>query len=128
MSVLNKALLREVHIPKRETGARESTGIILSISSSPSTPSLFPVSLALLFSCHASRFDPPSNVAFEPDPSGEPVVRRTVTKAGPNHGRPISFCAKPKDTGCGFICMLPLCDCGRSAEVAYKKNGEAYYR
>lgn len=29
MSVLNKALIGEVHIPKRETGARESTGIIM---------------------------------------------------------------------------------------------------
>jgi hypothetical protein len=60
---------------------------------------------------------------------GLPAVRRTVTKEGPNQGRNILFCSKPRDdaSNCNFIHMLPVCKCGMSAAVKLKKNGEPYY-
>lgn len=60
---------------------------------------------------------------------GQSAVCRTVTNGKPeNFGRDCLFCPKGRDEGCGFIHMLPLCHCGRSAEVAWKKNGEPYFR
>jgi hypothetical protein len=65
-------------------------------------------------------------------------VERTVTKAGPNHGRRIHFCGKQGDDGgssasggCEYIRMFPLCDCGGSAIVLVSQSaanpGKAYY-
>jgi hypothetical protein len=62
---------------------------------------------------------------------GLPASRRTVVNnSNGNAGRPILFCDKgDADPGkCTFLCMLPLCHCGRSAELATAANGAPYYR
>lgn len=56
---------------------------------------------------------------------GRPASKREVVKAGLNKGRTIAMCAQDQ---CNFFQMYPRCHCGRSAEVALKKNGEPYYR
>jgi hypothetical protein len=65
---------------------------------------------------------------------GEPLVQRTVVKDNNNHGRYIYFCpkgSKDNDNGCGFMRMLPLCHCGRSATAFQKKgssSGKVYFQ
>ena len=62
---------------------------------------------------------------------GQAAVQRTVTNGKPeNFGRDILFCplGNASGGGCKFIQMLPVCYCGRSAEVQYKKNGDRYFR
>ena len=56
-----------------------------------------------------------------------PATERTVSKATLNQGRTIKFCGnEPKQ--CDFFHMLPFCFCGKSAEVARKRDGGLYYR
>jgi hypothetical protein len=59
---------------------------------------------------------------------GKKCMEKTVVKETENRGRKIHLCADDK---CGFMQMLPLCDCGDSATVKTsnsKKNpGKRYY-
>ena len=61
---------------------------------------------------------------------GQTAAHRTVVNGRPeNFGREILRCPQSaEDGGCKFFQMLPQCYCGRSAEVAEKRNGEKYYR
>jgi hypothetical protein len=56
---------------------------------------------------------------------GVPVKKRTVSKEGDNLGRDFLCCERDE---CSFKMMFPLCCCGVSAGVGYKKDGDGYYR
>ncbi|CAB9497177.1 Ankyrin Repeat Protein [Seminavis robusta] len=60
-----------------------------------------------------------------------PLVERTVTKQTENRGRKIFICGAGKESGCGFIRMLPFCHCFDSAVVktsgSVKNPNRKYY-
>ncbi|GFH49884.1 hypothetical protein CTEN210_06360 [Chaetoceros tenuissimus] len=62
---------------------------------------------------------------------GLPYKERTVSKQTLNYGRTIHLCPKEDQDSCGFMQMMPLCKCGRSAEVktshSAKNPGREFY-
>lgn len=62
---------------------------------------------------------------------GKPTIERTVTKEGPNRGRKILFCCGDEEK-CSFFQMLPMCHCGKSADIATSQStsnpGKRYFR
>jgi hypothetical protein len=62
---------------------------------------------------------------------GKPAIEQTVTKEGPNRGRKILFCCEDEKK-CSFFQMLPMCHCGKSADIATSQSplnpGKRYFR
>jgi len=95
-----------------------------------------PLDIQVVIDCNAKGFDSlKGNIGtgasmkclgqVVESPGGKQAVERTVVKDNDNKGRKCLFC--PTQT-CGFFQMYPMCHCGRSAGVAFKRDGSKYYR